>query len=253
MKKFRIVILIVALIAAVFSAGYLPQAEKPVEQLTLADGGYMTSCAVILAIFCISFCLSLIGGKLQMSPFSRLLVGMGAVVLLLIGVTYLIIKVTAGVISWLWGIGAPVIVAALFVWLYFRYRRIYGNQAAANSVRKSASGVGEIKFAFRVLYASMALLLIISVIALIVGQPTAYMMLPLAFASLSILLWRLLKWRGFNLIGAVTIVLYVVKYCIPAYISFSQDKFWPSLVLTLLYLGLIVPLSDLYCRKESGI
>lgn len=253
MKRFRIVILLVALVAAIFCAGYIPQSKASVGELTVKDGGYMTSCAVILAIFCISFCLSLLSGKLQISPLGKLLLWMGVGVLLLFGITYLIIKLTAGVISWLWGVGAPVIVAGLFIWLYFRYRRIAGEKAAVSSVRKSAAGVGEIKFDFRVLYSSMSLLLIISIIALIVGQPSAYMMLPLAFASLSILLWRLFKWRGFNLIGVITIVLYVVKYCIPAYISFSSDKFWPSLVLTLLYLGLIVPLSDLYCRKESSI
>lgn len=253
MKRFRIIILLVALAAAIFCAGYIPQTKTSVDDLTIADGGYMTSCAVILAIFCISFCLSLISGKLQMSPLGKLLLWMGAGVLILFGITYLIIKLTAGVITWLWGIGAPVIVAGLFIWLYFRFRRIAGDKAAANSVRKSAAGSGEIKFDFRVLYASMALLLVISIIALIVGQPSAYMMLPLAFASLSILLWRLFKWRGFNLIGVITIVLYVVKYCIPAYISFTSDRFWPSLVLTLLYLGLVVPLSDLYCRRESSI
>ena len=165
----------------------------------------------------------------------------------------LIIRLTAGVISWLWGIGAPVIVVALFLWLYSRYRKISGDKAAEVSVRKSAYGAGEIRFAFRVVFASMGILLFTGLLALIFGQPSHYLFMPLALSALSILLWKLLKWRGFMLIGALTVVLYVLLYCVPGYISFTPGNYWPSLALTLLYLGLIVPLSDLYCRKESSI
>ena len=99
----------------------------------------------------------------------------------------------------------------------------------------------------------MGVLLLSGIIALVVGEPSHYLFVPLAFSTLAVLLWRLLKWRGFMLIGALTIVLYVLRYCVPAHVSFTSGNYWPSLALTLLYLGLVVPLSDLYCRKESSI
>ena len=49
----------------------------------------------------------------------RVFLWIAAAGLLLVGVAFLIIRLTAGVISWLWGIGAPVVVIGLFLWLYF--------------------------------------------------------------------------------------------------------------------------------------
>ena len=254
MKRYRWIILILALVATLFAAGYLPDTHKvETAQLTSANGAYITTCAVTFSLFCVVLCLALLGGRLQMKPLMRVFLLMLAAVLLLIGIAFLIIRLTAGVISWLWAIGAPVVVIALFAWLYFHYRKIAGDKAAETSVRKSAFGAGEIRFAFRVLFASMGILLVTGIVALIVGQPSHYLFAPVAFATLALLLWRLLKWRGFMLIGTLTIVLYVLRYCVPAYISFTAGNYWPSLALTLLYLGLVVPLSDLYCRKESSI
>lgn len=252
MRKYRLIILLVALAAAVLASGYVPQPVKA-ESLTFASGGYTTACALILGIFAISMILSFTSGRLTASPWAKVLLWMGLLALIFFGVAFLIIKVTAGLISWLWGIGAPVIVVGLSIWAYFHFRRKAGEKVSSNSVRKSAAGSGQIKFDFRVLYSSMSLLLAIGIIALVVGAPTHYLVVPLAFAVLAIALWKVAKWRGFMLIGAVTIVLYIAKYCIPEYISFASDKFWPSLALTLLYMGLILPLSDLYCRKETLI
>ncbi|MBQ7576323.1 MAG: hypothetical protein IJT26_07310 [Bacteroidales bacterium] len=254
MKKYRWIILLVTMAAAIAAAGYIPETQKiETAQMTTSNVGYLVSCAVAFSLFCVVFCLALLGGRLQMRPLLSLFLWMALAVLILVGVAVLIIRLTAGVISWLWGIGAPVVVIALFLWLYFRYRKISGDKAAETSVRKSASGAGEIRFSFRVLFASMGILLLTGIIALIVGQPSHYLFVPLSFATLAILLWRLLKWRGFMLIGALTIVLYVLRYCVPDQISFTAGNYWPSLALTLLYLGLVVPLSDLYCRKESSI
>ena len=240
--------------AVIAAAGYLPGNPKvETEQLTSANTAYVTSCAVVFSLFCVVFCLALLGGRLQIQPFVRVLLLMAAAVLLLLGFAFLIIRLTAGVISWLWGIGPPVVVIALFLWLYFRYRKIAGDKSAEVSVRRSAHGAGEIRFAFRVLFASMGVILLCGIIALIAGRPSHYLFVPLAFATISILLWRLLKWRGFMLAGVLTIVLYVLRYCVPAHISFTAGNYWPSLALTLLYLALVVPLSDLYCRKEGSI
>ncbi len=252
MKKYRFIILLIAIAAAIFASGYVP---KPVQadKLTFASGGYATCCAVILGLFIVSMVLSFTNGRLQVSPLAKVLLWMGFGVALFIGIAWGIIKLTAGVISWLLGIGAPVIVVALSLWIYFIFRKKAGDKVSSGSIRRSATGSGEIKFDFKVLYSSMALLLVIGAVALIIGQPTHYLILPAAFAVLSIVLWKLFGWRGFMLIGVITTVLYIAKYCIPEYISFATDKFWPSLALTLLYLGLIVPLADLYCRKEKLI
>lgn len=254
MKKYRWIVLLLALVAIFFTSGHLPAGQKlEVSQMTSSNGIYITSCAVIFALFCVVFCLALLGGRLQTAPLMRVFLWIAAASLLLLGIAFLIIRLTAGVISWLWGIGPPVVVALLFLWLYFRFRKIAGDKSAESSVRKSAVVVGQTRFSFRVLFASAGTLLLIGAIALFVGQPSHYLFLPLAFATLAILLWRLLKWRGFMLIGVLAILLYVLRYCIPTYISFSAENYWPSLVLTLLYLGLAVPLSDLYCRRESSI
>ena len=254
MKRYRWIILLIGLVATFFAAGYLPDSQKvEVTQMTSSNAFYLTSCAVVFALFCVVFCLALLGGRLQMRPLMRVFLWLAAAGLLLVGVAFLIIRLTAGIISWLWGIGAPAIVVGLFLWLYFRYRKISGDKSAETSVRKSAYAAGEVRFGFRVLFASMGIVLITGIVALAIGQPSHYLFVPLAFATLAILLWRLLKWRGFMLIGALTILLYVLRYCIPEHISFTAGNYWPSLALTLLYLGMIVPLSDLYCRKESSI
>lgn len=252
MKKYRFIILIIAIAAAIFASGYI-QEPVPADQLTFENGGYTTSCAIVLGLFIISTVLSFISGRLNLSPTAKVLLWLLVGVLVFVGLAWLIIELTAGVISWLWGIGAPVIVVGVSMWLYFRFRKRAGDKVSSNAVRKSATGSGEIKFDFKVLYSSLALLLVIGFIALLCGAPTHYLLVPMAFATLGIVLWRICRWRGWMLIGAVAVVLYVAKYCIPEYISFATDKFWPSMALTLLYLGVVVPLADLYCRQEKTI
>lgn len=252
MKKYRFIILLIAIAAAIFASSYIPE-PVPAEDFSFEHGGYTTSCAIILTLFLVSMTFSFINGRLNLSPLAKVLLFMGLGVLAFFGLAWLIIKLCGGIISTLWGIGAPVIVIAVSLWLYFHFRKRAGDKVSSNSVRRSATGSGEIKFDFKVLYSSLALLLCIGVIALLCDEPTHYLLLPMAFATLAIVLWKVFRWRGWMLVGILAVVLYVLKYCIPEYISFATDKFWPSMALTLLYLGITVPLADLYCRKEKTI
>ena len=224
-------------------------AAPPTAQQELSKGGYTTFFVIVFALLCLAFVFSRLNGNLAagtlISATSKMLLG----TLLLFGAGWLVIRLTVGVISALWFIIGPAIVVGVFLAFYNRGRNAMKRKASATSIRRSAADNAAARYDFMVLFAALIAMLIWAIVLWIIGEPSHYLVVPMASVCISILLLKFTKWRLWPLLSVVMVLLYALVYCVPACIGSAGGWFWQALVLTLLYLGLMVPMSNLYLRK----
>lgn len=144
------------------------------------------------------------------------------------------------------------LILAILVFRYIHIRKQWGLIVSSTAVRKSAVSSGEIKFLFTYLYSIILLLLIAQVVMLFTRDFNIYLVVPVIFALLSLVLWKFIKWRGVLLVN-VTSVLYVLMLCKIHNTSLSISNLPIFTIMTACCVGLILPLFDLYTRKEENI
>ena len=250
MKKFRWIILLLLMVAMVPVARKLSAGEPFTEAFSFRNGLYILGCALTLALFCVAFTFSVIRGRIALPPLFHLTLISALWVLIVFGVAWLLVRFAAGIVGLAAYIGAPVLIVALYLLFFFRGRRSAVRTASAGSVRRSAHSSAAVKYDYRVLFSALLILLVVGLAALCTGHHTHTLFIPVAAASLSFLLWRLLQWRGFLLLGFLAVELSALVYCVPIALHGEPGAFWRMAVLTLLYLSVLVPLGDLYSTKE---
>lgn len=215
-----------------------------------SGSAYLYVCGVVLLAFLLMFVFASISGRIMMVPALVHGLVLFAVFWLMLGIGLLAVKLASGILGLAVYIGAPALIAVVYLTIFFILKRRSVTMIAANSVRRSASSAGAVKFDMKVLYGAMAAVLVISAIALIAGEPSYYLTVPFACACAGVLLWRLLKLRLFLLLGFLAIELFVLIYCIPVIQAGENVTFWRVLALSLLYLSLLAPIGDLYCHRD---
>ncbi|MBR4659925.1 MAG: hypothetical protein IKO77_00635 [Bacteroidales bacterium] len=307
MKNFRVIILVVALVALIPSAYWLldryglksekaaiaavesseaqqqqqqspeaeaqqPEAPAHFEDIVVPEGhgrqvsdiqappavdnqmsrsGYMTFVFIVFGLLAVALIFSMLSGNVVagslMGMTLRILLGTLAV----FGIGYLIVRLTMGVVGIIWYFFAPLLVLALFLYFYNRGRNNARRKAAATSVRKSAADNAAARYDFMVLFASLIVMLVWTIVTWISGAPSHYLVVPMAAVCISILLLKFTRWRIWPLLAVLTVVLYTLLYCVPASFNPAAGWFWKAMVLTVLYLGLAVPMSNLYLRRQQ--
>lgn len=224
--------------------------RRPSVQRFFSGSAYLYVCGVVLLTFLLMFVFASISGRIMMVPSLVYGLVLFALFWLMLGIGLLAVKLASGILGLAVHIGAPALIAVVYLAIFFILKRRSVTMIAANSVRRSASSAGAVKFDMKVLYGAMAAVIVISAIALIAGEPSYYLTVPFACACVGVLLWRLLKLRIFLLLGFLAIELFVLIFCIPVIQSGENVTFWRVLALSLLYLNLIVPIGDLYCHRD---
>ncbi|MBR4212962.1 MAG: hypothetical protein IKR82_03260 [Bacteroidales bacterium] len=250
MKRFRWILLLLLMVALVPVAQKLIAGVPAAEAFSLRNGLYILICALSLAVFCVAFTFSVIRGRILVAPVLHLTLLSALWVLIVFGVAWLLVRFAAGIVGMVAYIGAPVLILAVYLPFYYRGRRKAVRNASVSAVRRSAHTTAAVKYNYRLLFSALLVLLLGGVVALCTGEATHYLFFPVAAASLSFLLWRLLSWRGFLLLGFLAVELCALVYCVPLASGVASADFWRIAVLTLLYLSVLVPLGDLYCTKE---
>ena len=250
MKKFRWIILLLLMVAMVPVAQKLPAGESVAEAFSLRNGLYILGCALTLALFCLAFTFSVIRGRIVLSPVFHLTLISALWVVIVFGVAWLLVRFAAGIVGMAAFIGAPVLIVALYLLFFFRGRRKAIRTASASAVRRSAHASAAVKYDYRVLFSALIVMLVVGIVALCTRESSHLLFIPISAASLAFLLWRLIGWRGFLLLGFLGVELCALLWCVPMATSGAPGAFWRVLVLTLLYLSILAPLGDLYCTKE---
>ena len=260
-RKIRLYILIVfALIAAagcifLVQQGIATSTVRPFIWDPLFTGGQAALVnSIVFALFCLAFVVSVISGRSNLKAVA--------------GKTLKI--VCAGAICW--GIGffglafipgefryyifstLAFIEIGTFVALYMRNRKRAGDASASSSIRKSAAASGMTKYAYSVLYGALTALVVSDIVFFAVSYPECTnqsLLSVLAVVTASLIVWRVIRWRGILLFTFVTIVLCGVLQIYT--ISVSPDTLGFTLMSVILYSTVAVPVCDLYCRKEAAL
>ena len=151
---------------------------------------------------------------------------------------------------------ADVVEILLFVFIYFKRRRRFSDSVSDNSIRKSASGSGAVRYAFSMLYGALIVMMLVTVVYFIITLKRGgdfFVLAPFAAAMLALVLWRLSGWRGFLLAAFSFILVNGIVYMYGTWMSYGFDSIDEVMSFTLLYMSMLLPFGDLYCRKEAAI
>ncbi|MFA7034163.1 MAG: M28 family peptidase [Bacteroidales bacterium] len=236
--------------------------------LNFSKGGYALVNAIVLALFCLVFCFSVMTGRikagkvfieaLKLLGYSILAFGCGTLIAFVFskieGVKFNFMGGIVGIQYDEWIMICSVSLMLLIYLLFYRKNRKRSSDAISSSaIRKSASASGATKYSFKVLYGILIVDVVLAAASYIFCGENFLFMVPVAVAAASLLLWRIIRWRGVIIIGVVTILLLSFSFCYVLSVALSLGALGVTLMMTFLYLALIVPMVDLYCRKEKII
>lgn len=283
MRKIRPYILIVVAIAIFALAGYYipkPVPVTPEASLTeifkgydiigkyLSSGLYALCSAITLMFVCIVVCISVIKGRVRSSALGRSILYIFLFSILLSIAGYLTSWITALVKGYDYRIfhtlpsfknelslscGAVLLVLAATLLVYLRRRRIERDRVSESSIRKSASSSGAVKFDFRFLCADLVVSLIFAAVAYIFAIPNYFLLIPIFAVCASLILWRILNWRGLLMVGIVTILLSIIGFGYTAIFAISVGGIGIIVPVVFLLFVMLLPICDIYCRKEKNI
>jgi hypothetical protein len=283
MRKIRPYILIILAIAVFIIAGYsTPEPNLVTSDVSLKEvaqgfdiidkyttpGVYALWSAITLMLVCIVVCVSVVKGRVKVGTLGKTMWHTLVYLLILTLIGYLIAWITALVngydyhlfhaypsfINDIFITGAAVILIAVVSILFFlRKRRKERDKISETSVRKSAASSGELKFDFRILCADLVVSLILAALAYIFSIPNYFILLPIFAVCVSMILWRIIRWRGILLVGIITIMLCIFGFGYTASCALSIGGMGIILPIVFLLFGMLLPLCDIYCRKEKNI
>jgi len=209
------------------------------NSLILPKGPVILANSCIFALFCTVMCLGYVSGRFKFAALLLKSAFMAIWMFAISGFNYMICdRFTIPEYTYL---GAEALIVVLVALVYFKSRKRYADKVSSSSIRKSAVGSGQIRYAYNVLYASLTIMMVISVamfIASAVNGGNISIPFFLAAILLCFFLWRVLRWRGILL---------------PAIAVAAFGLIVSGIELSLVNSALLVALSDIYCRKEQNI
>ena len=142
-------------------------------------------------------------------------------------------------------IAAAVIMIALCVVFYLAGRK-KAMRASSGSMRASAAGNAAVHYAYDVLYGTLALLMVLSIALLIAIGETLMFIIPLACASLAMILYHLTDLRVWLPIAIAVMLLHMLSFYYALAMALTIGALGAVLMLALFGIMVIVPLADLY-------
>lgn len=228
--------------------------------LTFSKIGYTIFCVAIFVLFLLAFALEGFRGRLKaMRVFkSSGIVLASALGVLLLGELYAY-ACAAGVGAKfkLFGIvqGVPfdnmamilfvalVFAGALMVYLNSRARVI---RATLGSMRVSAAHTATMSNALNLLYASLALLFVLSAALLLAIGENMMFFIPLAVATAALILWRLTSLKAWLPIAVVVILLHAFSFLYALSMALTIGALGAVAMIAFLDMMVLIPLCDLY-------
>ena len=228
--------------------------------LTFSKIGYTIFCVVIFVLFLLAFALEGFRGRLKaMRVFKTSgIVLASALGVLLLGELYAY-ACAAGVGAKfkLFGIvqGVPfdnmamilfvvlVFAGAMMVYLNSRAKVV---RATLGSMRVSAAHTATMSNALNLLYASLALLFVLSAALLLAIGENMMFFIPLSVATAALILWRLTSLKAWLPIAVVVILLHAFSFLYALSMALTIGALGAVAMIAFLDMMVIIPLSDLY-------
>lgn len=233
-------------------------------------GSYYLLNAIFFALFCIAFSISLIRGRVK--PLSILkssgVIFLVGLVALVVGelVAYLVTVIGGspesfklfGVIQGFLCDGVVMIVTIsllvlLTILLYVKKGKKIAIQASSGSIRRSASSSATAKFAYNTLYGALLLLLVLSAVLLFAIGENLFTLVPLALALCGVILWRVTTLRLFLIVSVAGILLHSFSFLYCLAVALTLGAFGVVVMIAFFDLMVLIPLIDLYVRRDKAL
>ena len=138
-----------------------------------------------------------------------------------------------------------VMLAALLVFFYWKGRG-KAVRASLNSMRSSASVTAATNYANNVLFAALALMLVLNVVLLFAIGENLMFMIPFSFATTALVLYRATSLRVWLLIGIFATLLHVFSFLFALSMALTIGAYGAVLMIAAIDLMMLIPMADLY-------
>lgn len=139
-------------------------------------------------------------------------------------------------------------VGVMFFYLKGRSKTVRNSH---NSMRSSASLTAATHYAYNILYATLALMFILSAVLLIALGENLMFMVPLAFATIGLVLYGLTSWRFWILASIFATLLHAFSFLQALSMALTVGAFGAVLMLTFIDLMMLIPLADIYMMPNK--
>ncbi len=225
---------------------------------------YMIFCIVVFLVFLCLFGLEGVRGRLKaVNVFkSSALVLAGAVGMLVAGeLISFVCCVIAGARFKPFGvihgvqfdniamIAVIVLMALAMIAVYWR-KRNDAERSAHNSMRSSASSAAVVHYANTALYGALALMFVLSAALLFALGENLMFMIPLTFATLAMVLYRLTSLKVWLLAGIILTLLHVFSFLYALTMALTIGAFGAVMMIAYIDLMMLIPMADIYLMQQ---
>ena len=146
---------------------------------------------------------------------------------------------------------ASVIVLVLALVLVHWTSRNNAVRQTSGSLRASAAANAVSKFVYSQLYGALALMFLLSLVLVFTLGENLMFFIPLAVATLSIVLWHVTSMKFWLLAGIVIILLHALSFLFALAMALTIGAFGVVLMIAFLDLMVLVPMADLYLMQTK--
>lgn len=225
-----------------------------ISKLHFSNGLWALVGAILFALLCVFFLLSVRGGRVKAR---EMLAESGWMALWYFGILALSLLTyspkgkalwTPGQPLWLWCPAALVILVAFGIY-FFRRRKRFIDQVSANAIRRSAAGSGASKYCFALLFAGMLVMTVVGVIRVACGDSILHLVVPMLVTILTLLLFSLTRWKLWFAIGALLQLAYAFVW-MQSVLAADGFGYTPLLAMIPLFLSQILAMGSLAFFKK---
>lgn len=211
--------------------------------------------AVAFALMCFLFVTTVVSGRCRGSEaflrFVRVLL-IGAFCVGIAWLAFLLSKnITEPKMSELLFLTVLLVVLAVFGVQYSLGSKRSAKQASSNSLRRSASGAGAIRYDYSSFFGSAILASLMIAAGLLTGYEVKSLLVIYSLTAIAFFLWRLTGWRGWLMVSAACIVALLCCNIDDMHYSLKQLPYITALLWSVF--ALTLPLIDLYGRSENNL
>lgn len=142
-----------------------------------------------------------------------------------------------------------VLLVAASVFIYLNSKGTVVRQKSG-SMRASAALNAATGYSLEVLYGTLALMTLLSVVLVFTLGENLMFLIPLAFATAALILWRLTSLKVWLLAAIVLILLHAFSFLFALAMALTIGAYGAVAMLAFLDLMLLIPLADLYLMPE---
>lgn len=144
---------------------------------------------------------------------------------------------------------AVIFLLSVCVYMMLRARAV---QKTAGSMRASAGIAAASKYACNTLYGTLALMFVLSAVLVAVLGENLMFFVPLCFATVGLMLWRLTGWRVWLLAAIAMILLHAFSFLYALAMALTIGAYGAVAMLAFCDFMVLIPLADLYMMPSRN-